>query len=89
LNNKGYKYEHPSGVGGFDIAPTEQGIIGEPWQVTLNYKLFNPNTGTYTEESPTVGMTNITQEAKQSLINQLNNIRSENIKNQNIYYGRQ
>lgn len=87
--NNGYEYEHPSGVGGFAITPAEKGIIGEPWRTNLQYKLFDPNNGAYINDSIISNTANITQSTRDALIYQLDSIREQNIKNQNIYYGRQ
>jgi hypothetical protein len=87
--NNGYEYQHPSGVGGFAITPAEKGIIGEPWRTNLQYKLFDPNNGVYINDSIISNTANITQSTRDTLIYQLEEIREQNIKNQNIYYGRQ
>jgi hypothetical protein len=87
--NKGFEYKHPSGVGGFNISTAPKGVVGEPYRVHVKYKVFDPNTGKYTMQERKSPMTNLTQQAKEDMINLLDGIRQLNIQQQNIYYGRQ
>lgn len=88
--NGEYKYNHPSGVGSINVSKRPEGLIGSPYQSTINYKLFNINTGKYEAGEPIVNdLSSLTQETRNTMVNHLDNVRLLNIQNQNIYYGRQ
>jgi hypothetical protein len=86
----GYEYTHPSGVGGFTIDPTPEGISGtSPWRSTMTYKIFDINTGKYTTETHPAAVNSITQQTKDDMVNLLQEISLMNIQQQNIYNARQ
>jgi hypothetical protein len=85
----GYDYKHPSGVGSINISPKQEGVMGSPWIATLNFQIFNPNTGKYQESQPRiVPMESLTQKSRNDMVNILSGQRQLNIQQENIYNAR-
>jgi hypothetical protein len=87
--NNGYTYEHPSGVGTMNIIKNDENLIGDPYTVNIDYKIFDINTGKDSTVNYTDVMGSLTQDTRNVFVKKLDMQRLLNIQNENIYYGRQ